>query len=320
MGECTHGQIVPDQNTMGKQALQKAKRERFLVRDFLDYLPVTYLPRSIRSARSKTGGATPSNAGPDVRITCIMGGRKVRIGIEVTEYQSDATEGGSQGRRFDSFFSKIWVSLGRGLAEDAQLRECTGYLSFDGTQTPRPHDAPMVAEELVRLLRLHLRKLGGGARLTLHRAQECLARLARKPYGDRCSFPLLERYFISVRLQRCAGPVSWSYNNAASVGAVEGIVVRLITDKARKLPGYTRTGLDETWLLICAGVGIAHDSAGPAHDGGHALRSQRIHDAAARSGFDSVIFWERAQWHLVLSGVPPDEASSGASDALNCTR
>ena len=309
MGRCRHWPTVPDGNTMGKQASEKAERERFLVREFLDYRNISHLPRSIRSVYAA--------AGPDVRIMCTLGRRKVRIGIEVTEYQSDATDGPSRGRRFDSYFRKIWSHLEPLLAADHQLRECTGYLRFDWTQAPWPNDAGKVAEELVDLLRVHLKRLEGGSCLTFYRTRECFKRLQREPYGDRRSFPLLERYFSSVKLRKSldlCGPLSWAYNNAACVGLVEEVVVRLIENKAGKLPGYSRTGIDETWLLICAGVGIAHDSAGPASHGCDALRPQLLQDAAAISGFDRVIFWERAhRWHLVLSGEPADEASSGAS-------
>ena len=278
---------------------KKKERERYLVRGFLDHAGIGYKVTGMRSVRE---GQTPGGlviSGPDVKVTCAQGNRARRVGVEVTEYQNDAGDTGSPGRRIDSIFWKIWPHLKRELAGDSDIRECFGSLCFDWSCPPRPRDAEAVALQITQFLRDHLADLTDGDWHFFRRR----GRRPRLP-GDFALYPLLREHFTELRVQLCAnltGPLLWQYNSAASVGVVRDIVVDLIEGKAAKLQSYDRSGTVETWLLICAGIGIPCDSAGPEYHGRDALSSLVIRCAAKKSGFDRVVVWDRInEWHVDL--------------------
>ena len=215
--------------------------------------------------------------GPDVEaeITCIGDTKKSRVGIELTYYQNDVTNGSSPGRRLHSFFEEIWRHLEPLLRHAPDLRECIGYLRFDLHQQPRPSDAESIAKELFRFTLLHLTELLDGEWHDYAREKKAINSKFQYDFTD---FSLLERYFAEIHLINCVelvGPLKWSRNSATCVGVVDKIVFDLIERKTEKLPGYDTTRTKETWLLICAGAGIPHDSAGPDHGNVRAFSKKR---------------------------------------------
>lgn len=281
------------------QVRKKCRVERVLVREFLEHLGLQYVAPSMRSTDCGNPRSGTRAAGPDVKITCYLGGRRIRVGIEVVEYQVDAKADGSLGRRINGVFWAIWKHLKPRLARNGNIRECTGSMYLDWACPPRPRDARAVATELARFLKDHLPMLS-------HDGQHRFSRRGRRAAdpGDFEQYPLLLKHFTGLFVQRPSnliGPLSWHYNSAAGVGVVEDVVVDLIQNKAAKLASYDRSGTSQTWLLICAGVYVPRDSAGPEPHGRHFLKSQRICAAAHQSGFDQVLFWERAhRWHVRL--------------------
>jgi hypothetical protein len=281
---------------------RKARRERLLVREFLTHESLAFRRQGMRSVRKSPG--------PDVKVTCQIAGEPVRIGIEVVEYQADAKpNGGSVGRRIAELHKEIGRRLRPRLAADKNIRECEGTMCFDWAC---PLDYPNVrsasaaiediVDELVRFLTAHQRVIP-------QTGSYCFRRSGRRPrdQGDFDQYRLLKKHFTCLRVRRpnnLAGPFSWQYNNAAYIGVVDKNVVSLISTKAAKLLKYDRSGTAQTWLLICAGVSIPHDSAGASALAGSALQSRQVCDAADGSGFHKVAFWERrCGWSAWLTGT-----------------
>jgi len=127
----------------------------------------------------------------------------------------------------------------------------------------------------------------------------------RRRRPDFGGYPLLTTHFKKLRLHLWAGlvgPFRWDYDSASSVGVVKKTVVNIIDSKAGKLASYDKSNTDETWLMICAGLALPTDSAGPKQYGRTSLAVTEIRCAAAQSGFDKVIFWERVHgWHEYLT-------------------
>lgn len=280
---------------------QKDMRERLLVRQFLEHARIPFSVQGIRSVGK-------GSRGPDVKVTCRIGGKQVRIGVEVVEYQVDAKhKGGSHGRRIDELQRRIWRSLRPRLAHDPSIRECTGLMCFDLAcplefKTPEAAEAIVeaIVDDLLKFIKDHVKTLQATTSTWFSR----IGRRPRDP-GAFDQYPHIKKYFTRLLLRRplnLRGPLTWQYNNAACVGVVEDGVVSLINAKAGKLPQYNLRGTAQTWLLICAGVSVPSDSAGSRNDGQRALRSRQVRDAADHSGFDRVTFWERARnWNVRLA-------------------
>lgn len=234
--------------------------------------------------------------GPDSKVICEIAGLERCIGLELCEYQVDADPTrGSKGRQFEAFFWGIWKHLGPALSAETALSQCGGMLFFDWGTSPNSRDANLIGEQIIAFLRSRLAELEAEKMCVFRR------KLGPKKGGDFDSFPALKRHFkrIGIRKHTVAkGPFLWSYNSAAFVGIVESIVLQRLRDKTGKSNSYDWTGVDEKWLLICAGVGVPSDGAAldsPANL--ERLRSAEIRQAAANCGFDRVYFWERRSRH-----------------------
>jgi len=286
---------------MGKSSSQSAfkkKRERLLVREFLAHRGMLYRLSGVRSVTERKTDKGGTITGPDVRITCTIGGKDIRVGVELVEYQVDAAgERGSQGRQFKAFFDKIWLHLRPLLCNRRGLRECFGTLFFDWDQRPDPREAKNIAEELMRFLRDHRTVLANGE---LH---YFLRKEGPGQEGHFDGYPCLKKHFKKIALRNLGtltGPLLWAYNCAACIGVREDHVLRLIDKKSSKIRSYDLSNVEEVWLLMCAGIALPHDSAGPEHVKPR-LFSKAIRDAARNSGFNRVIFWERIHdWHANL--------------------
>ena len=269
----------------------KEERERWLVREFLDHAGIPYRPQGVRSV----GGAA---SGPDVKVTCLAGGGPKRVGIEITEYQVDAGPNGSAGRRMHSFHDRVWRRLWELLEGAPELSRFFGSLWYDWSVNPFPHHAEPLAKEVVRFLDLNRHTLRDGKMRRLRR------KTGPNQGGDFDGFPMMARYLSDVLVQYlrdCRGPFMWQYNNAACVSIDEQIILRTLARKAKALPTYAKKGIEELWLLVCAGVLISHDSAGPEEHARHKLAGSTVLSAARSSGFDRVTFWSRhPAWHIDL--------------------
>ena len=282
-----------------KEALEK-RRERYIVRAFLDHAGIPYRDHGIRSVREGKRRDSKSITGPDIKVTCEFPGGPERIGIELVEYQNDVgTVGrGSLGRRVDKCFRTIRESLRRRQYERAKIRQVVGMVFLDRDALPRMDQCEEVAAELIRFVEENLSILSRTDRQWFERSD------GRGRDADFVDYPLLARHFKRLMLEIFGGvgPIGWTYDNASSVGIVRRTVVGLINGKASKLSSYDKSNTDETWLLICAGLALPTDSAGPRQHGKRYLAATEIRCAAAQSGFDKVIFWERVQgWHEYLT-------------------
>jgi len=269
------------------------------------------MPYELQSIRSVPEGLRSdgrSVSGPDVDVTCTVGGQDIRIGIELTEYQVDATNRGSKGRRWEAFYWRIQRHLEPLLRSSNSLQHCHGSLDFDWGSTPQPNEAKKVAEELYRFAETHIDELADDVHYGYFRdSRRGRPKTNRLVYDSFRGFPLLGKYFKKIGLIRHPNHTGhlWSWNAATGVGIVEDNVVKLIEAKTNKVDKYDTAGTDQTWLVICAGVSIPHDSAGPDHPGNLVhFKSPEIREAAAaakRAGFDRVVFWERTHgWHRDL--------------------
>ena len=286
---------------MNKKAHTQKRLERYIVRDFLDHAGISYVVHGIRSVRE---GMRPNGkhvAGPDVSITCELPGGPKRVGIEVVEYQNDVGSGmgGSGGRRAEASFRHIWECLRRRLHSRPSIREVHGWLVLDRDHLPQMAQCGAIADELIRFIETNRAILSDEEPHWFDRPDE----RGRGP--DFRGSPLLTTHFKKLRLHLWAGlvgPFRWDYDSASSVGVVKKTVIDIIDSKASKLPAYDKSNTDETWLLICAGLALPTDSAGPRQHGQRYLADAEIRCAAAQSGFDKVIFWERVHgWHEHLT-------------------
>ena len=269
------------------------------MREFLCHMNIPYRLQSIRSVREGKRPGGKAISGPDVKITCSIGGKNIRVGVELVEYQVDAiVKKGSRGRQFNAFMDKIRQHLKPLLSHNRRLRECFGTLFFDWDQQPNPRDAMKIAQELIRFLGDHVTSLANGERYCF------LRKKGPKQGGHFDVYPVLKRYFKKIAvtsLNDLNGPFLWTYNIAAFIGVVEENVLRLIGQKTTKMKSYDWSNVKEMWLLIYAGADIPHDSAGDQVPGNRKLSSRAIRGAAKNSGFDRVIFWEKIHsWHVNL--------------------
>jgi len=111
--------MLPSTVPVSSQSEKKKKIERLLAGEFLEHMGVSYKLRSICSVPDGLKPDGRSVSGPDVKVTCRIGGQDVRIGIELTEYQVDATSEGSKGRRWEAFFWRIQRHLAHIIHEDS---------------------------------------------------------------------------------------------------------------------------------------------------------------------------------------------------------
>ncbi len=273
---------------------KKTQRERSLVREFLRHAGFPFRDRGFRSVETVPG--------PDWTGTCLVDGHWQRIGIEVTEYQTDATFKGSPGRMRDGLFQAVWRHLEPLLAGHPPARHYFGSIYFDRRNPLRQRDAKALAYELFAFVTDHVDAIPT-------KGLRAFGRTGQYPWdpGDFDRYPLLKAHVDKLwvfPVSAIAQAYLWSYSNAACVGVVPPVVMRLLSDKAAKVSGYDTRNTAELWLLICAGVAVPTDSAGPqacAKD----LICPKISSAARSSGFDRVFFWERAHgWDLRLDEAP----------------
>ena len=302
-----------------RRRTNKEQRERRLVRRFLRQVGIPYRLQGVRSVGRGVSG-------PDVKVTCIVDGGPKRVGIEVTEYQSDATvRGGSPGRARGSFEASLGGIL------DRQPPGGHVTLRLDKTSGWALRDVGALVEEIERFSHEAPQRLGA----------RCFSRNACVLHNRRYVNPFqgyskMEEYLEWISLDDDAGPASWRYGDAQmGIGreTFKRQVLRTIAQKATKCRSYERTGLKELWLLVCAGAShCLSDSAGPdmlshqpnrfsgaerdelaAPDNSNAspLEEDEVLQAASKSGFDRVLFCELA-WGWCKQLHPPSPLKRAA--------
>jgi hypothetical protein len=289
---------------------KKAQKERHLVRSFLKQARIEFLTKTLRSVQD-------SHSGPDVRFTGILQGHRIRIGIEVTEYQNDVTDGktvGSQQRAQHAFFDRIWKELKPMLAEDDWLKQFHGQITFNRDQSFK-NDAKQVALQLVCFLKNRLIKsslIAERERYTFWSEKFCRYGSQHVWWGP--GLDTLDRYIKHFTIRRdtfCTGPFEWDHNRAAFVGVQRNILTRIIKEKEEKLSKYSTGSLKEVWLLICGSTNWQ-----PIESFGRATPAELVLPrSTSRRHFHKVVIWERAhEWHKFVTFRPTSIAPHGQSD------
>ena len=253
---------------MGRRTKKEA--ERFLAREFLAFMGF----KLIRLVSAEK---------PDIFATVEKGERRLRVGIELTEYYVDAppsTRSGSPTARVEDFWQEVQTSIRRRVAQRRELWHVTGLVFLKEKEVPKGGVALGVARELVEL------------------AME----QAVPPQGEAClaifssSYPLLRQFVSEVYLSGTGRAIrlSWTCGttSAANVGVVSQYIIEIIRTKSAKAEAYDWKGAQERWLLICATGSPIVSSAGP-HPEFVDWKNAHLVEAAKNSGFDRLFFWER---------------------------
>ncbi len=233
---------------------------------------------------------------PDARAACLINGTPRTIGIELVEYQLDATDsGGSKGRRLAKLHSAIWAHLNAKLRQDLAVREVDGYLFYDKSCLPRMVAAEHIADELHRFC--------VDNRDTL--VEECKYYAFSRHGEEFQAHMLLSKHFEKILLGRwnVEPRQMWYYSTMMIVGVKGRIVASLIANKSHKGSTYAWGDVDEKWLLICAGATLLPcDSAGGMESQARRqLTSPEVAPLVEESVFDRVALWEKNhRWFVIV--------------------
>lgn len=268
---------------------KKEQKEKWLVDDFLWYKGVQL--RKLQSLREfRPGFAASGIAGPDTRAECLIRGKWVTVGIEVTEYQSDQTATGSPARQRQDAWIRVWRIMRRNYIWRFPALEAIWVDVNVDDQSPKKCDIRLIARELKDFL---LAEAPGVTNTQMFHKWDTVG---RKSCFAR--FPNLKYFVTSVYVHRmpagCEGYVLWNFGKAEFVGVDQRDLGERISRKADQKLNYD-TEMDECWLLICASGVTAADGAGPAHLSADKLSCPDLSKKAEESGYQKVIFWERVE-------------------------
>jgi hypothetical protein len=257
----------------------KKEVERLLLEEFLEHL------------RFK-GAQLEKRERPDSQATWTDDDGSHRIGIEITQYQVDATKGaGSLARRLDGLEEQvIRVAQPRCMEAVPDFRQLEVCLSLSRSDPPKKRDIPAVGRQLADYL------------VNKKDAINQQPRRLGPSRQDAALFPLVYKHFGSiVGHLGPSGPRYWQSGGAAHIGVVDDVIVHILDKKRERRKGFDLTGLDECWLVICASGSTSYDAVGPPDHALPTLRSPDILVVARATGFDRVYFWERdCGWHECL--------------------
>lgn len=269
---------------------KQEKYEKWVVRQYLRFKSQRYRQLKCLS-EFRPDHAKAGIAGPDVKLKLWDTDPPRHIGIELTDYQVDQSKHGSAARILQDRWKHIYrIIRSNHVWRYSEFLNAYLHVSFDKRCLPRRKDARFIARELVRFA---LSKLKIRGKTKIYDRMKGY----KKP-GDYDSFPHLKKHFESIRVVRIkldpyAIPLRWSYADAACVNVIPSVITRKVAEKARKMSRYDLSDLDECWLLICATGQTSSDRAGPQMASQHFSLSAEVKEAARRSRFDRVIFWER---------------------------
>ncbi len=266
------------------QKREKKKKEELLAREFFEHIGI--------SSRALEMREPPC---PDAEVRCLIDGRERVLGVELTEYQVDAQRnGGSKERMLDSLGRRILETAQKQCtAIDPQMEQLHVEISSNKANPPSSRDEDRIAADLAKFLSDRFAGMTESwTRFLRHRR-------------DFEGYPELEAHMDWIHVYRCGpevrGPLLWQYNGTAHVRMVEDVVLNILEQKARKRKAYSLPDATEYWLVICAGVSIPSDCAGPQSHCHEVLQSARIRTTGSQAGFDRIYFWDRAHdWHEVM--------------------
>lgn len=268
---------------MSPELSSKKPREEDLIRNFL------------KSAGVPLQGLQMQDR-PDARAVCLVNGTARTIGIELVEYQVDATvSGGSKGRRLDKLHSAIWAHLNAKLRQDLAVRDVDGMLFYDKGCLPRMVAAEHIADRLHRFCVDNRDKL----------VEECKYYAFSRHGEEFQAYKLLSKHFEKILLGKwnVGFPQMWRYNTMMIVGVERRIVASLIAGKSHKGSTYAWGDVDEKWLLICAGATLLPcDCAGSMQSQARRrLTSPEIARLVEESVFDRIALWEQNhRWCIIV--------------------
>lgn len=265
------------------------EREKYLIRGFVKRLGY----RIIRAQWQER---------PDAVLTLCMNGERIRVGIEQTEYFSDAPAGDpSPTGGLAEFWTFVIRSIERRTARKPELKsalvnvrfqECVG-LPKDREQ--RVEMATRLAKELVGFVSESLPNQGNGP-------HPCTIRV----FPD--TYPMLRCILRTIRIavtrdgHRQFARTTWTCSNIVTghVAFQFDHVQSIVDQKARKSKTYEWGNPDERWLLITASGNTVAQSTGPSMAWSK-MDSKELRNRCPKSPFDRIWFWDYADdWHLEL--------------------
>jgi len=274
--------------------VQRKEEERGLAREYLTFKSAA--PRRIQVLREFCPDfASLGIQGPDVRALCDWNGREITVGVEVTKYQVDGDKATGSGKGSASIRAvKIWDLIQHRLEkkhfpEHPGLASLNVSVSLDTVNLPRQQACPTLADQIFDFLQEHVPTIGKEAHFCRH---------GRRP-NDGCfeSYPMLKEFVrrISVWRRDCRLANRVWRTDAAHIGVVREEIIAIIDSKAVRCRNYDFSGMNESWLLICATGETSSSRAGRDHTGRATLESPALCAHAAAAGFDRVIFWDRVE-------------------------
>lgn len=276
---------------------KKAKYEKRLVREFLEFTSTKY--RRLKALSEYCPGHKRLQvAGPDLKAHIETASSWLPIGIEVTAYQVDRGRKGSAARQRCDFWRHLNGILRRNhLWRFPCFKSVTSHLGLNGRVRFKKSDAKCLAGELVRFVIQNAPQNPG--RVSIRKGR------SRSRQGVFHLYPEIDRHIEYIEINRYAWenpiPLQWSRADVASVNAVPPILIKILGEKGARLKNYDVHDVKRSWLLICATGQTSHDRAGPPRVRVELAQNRDVKKAAQASGFDRVIFWERAgRWSLVL--------------------
>ncbi len=221
-----------------------------------------------------------TNEKPDVQATVEMGEKRLKIGVEHTDYYVDTKPGeSSPGKQLASTWRQVQTSIRRRISHRPILQHITGLVAFKRNRSLPLRHANDLAKELVQLAQDYSVNHSGERTITKFLS----------------NFPLLNAYISKVILIKtdCRN-VSWECINvnASSIGVSADEISLIVSQKAPKSFKYCRAQLDELWLVITASASTIFQSTGPCADLVY-WESPPLEAACRSTAFDRIFFWDR---------------------------
>jgi len=272
----------PDAGDSGQQCSRKADRERHLAEKFFAHL-------GVRIERVESG---PVEQAPDVKVECILDGKRRTIWVELTDYQVDQKPGGGGSP------ARLTCNVGRRTLDRAQeifAGQCPSIslevmVRFDHEALPRKDQIEPLAQELAAFLRDHA-------------AQGCRQPITfnRRPRAFD-AYPLLQSHVESIILFRTSHLPYWQLNNARHIHLSPEILADRISSKNEKRAGYKGIQAGEDcWLVIVASGETSADRAGPEIAAAGIVDNPAVLQAAGQGAFERIYFWEAVRnWHRLI--------------------
>lgn len=287
---------------MSETAIKKQRtKERKLVRSFLEIAGY-----KINSVLSYPDGQQR----PDVVATFRQGGKKVKVGVEQTDYFVDLEKNiassrnkSSPGNRIVNLWTEVNKSISRRVVRSQELQQITGhvllkksycdFISYRTGDSEYRQRARKLAQELIKLIK-----------------EKVIA--TKAPYGH-CiklvnseipsGYSTLRSAISSITLWRHeARKARWGCSNAdaTSIGLTQNELIDIINAKRKQAAKQNWGKVDERWLLITASGASVFQMADLRPEN-FKWTSQEIVQACKKSIFSKIIFWDDSlSWYTVI--------------------